>query len=242
MRIRTDNLTMTFNKQTVLNKINLDFSFSSLAIIGPSGGGKSTFLRILGGLIQPTEGQFALDEQWITKDEAKLFEYRKQIGFVFQSNGLFPHLTALKNITLPLIHTFKMSEQQANQKAYELLERFNLMHEKDKFPVQLSGGQQQRIAIIRAVAINPKLLLLDEPTSALDPELSSEVLIMLRELVESGMQMVIVTHHLGFAKNATDMVMYIDEHGIKEIAPTHEFFISPKSDDVMRFMSKLMEF
>ncbi len=242
MRIRTEKLTMTFNEQVVLNQINLDFSFSSLAIIGPSGGGKSTLLRILGGLIQPTSGQFALDDQWITQDESHLFDYRKQIGFVFQSNGLFPHLTALRNITLPLVHTFKMSEQEANQKAFELLERFNLMHEKDKFPVQLSGGQQQRIAIIRAVAINPKLLLLDEPTSALDPELSSEVLIMLKELVQSGMQMIIVTHHLGFAKNATDMVMYIDEHGIKEIAPTNEFFISPKSDDVTRFMSKLMEF
>ncbi len=233
---------MTFDKQIVLDRLDLDFSFSSLAIIGPSGGGKSTFLRILGGLIKPTEGKFALDDEWIDQTEATLFEYRKKIGFVFQSNGLFPHLTAIKNITLPLIHTFKMSEEQANEKAYELLKRFNLMHEKDKFPVQLSGGQQQRIAIIRAVAINPKLLLLDEPTSALDPELSAEVLIMLKELVQSGMQMIIVTHHLGFAKNATDMVLYMDDQGIKEIAPTQQFFASPKSEDVSRFLSKLMEF
>lgn len=242
MRIRTKNLTMMFDKQIVLNQINLDFTFSSLAIIGPSGGGKSTFLRILGGLIKPTSGEFALDDQWIHQNEATLLDYRKQVGFVFQSQGLFPHLTALKNITLPLIHTYKMSEELANQKAFELLERFNLFHEKDKYPLQLSGGQQQRISIIRAVAMNPKLLLLDEPTSALDPELSAEVLIMLKELVKEGMQMIIVTHHLGFAKNATDVVMYVDNQGIKEIAPTDSFFNSPKSEDVTRFLSKLMEF
>src|SRR5690554_6730288 len=228
MNIRTKNLSMKFDEQTVLNNLNLSFDFSSLAIIGPSGGGKSTFLRVLGGLIKPTSGTFAFDQEWVTQDNNKLIEYRKHIGFVFQSNGLFPHLTALENITLPLIHTFKLSKEVAN--------------EKDKFPVQLSGGQQQRIAIIRAVAIEPKLLLLDEPTSALDPELSAEVLIMLKELAKSGMNMIIVTHHLGFARNATDMVMYIDEQGIKEIAPTQVFFESPKSDDVTRFLSKLMEF
>src|SRR5690554_2569371 len=242
MNIRTKNLSMKFDEQTVLNNLNLSFDFSSLAIIGPSGGGKSTFLRVLGGLIKPTSGTFAFDQEWVTQDNNKLIEYRKHIGFVFQSNGLFPHLTALENITLPLIHTFKLSKEVANQKAFELLKRFNLFHEKDKFPVQLSGGQQQRIAIIRAVAIEPKWLLLDEPTSALDPELSAEVLIILKELAKSGMNMIIVTHHLGFARNATDMVMYIDEQGIKEIAPTQVFFESPKSDDVTRFLSKLMEF
>lgn len=242
MKIRTKDLTMTFDKQIVLNQINLDFNFSSLAIIGPSGGGKSTFLRILGGLIKPTSGQFALDDQWIEQNEAKLMEYRKQVGFVFQSEGLFPHLTALKNITLPLIHSFKMDEALANQKAYELLERFNLLHEKDKYPLQLSGGQQQRISIIRAVAMNPKLLLLDEPTSALDPELTTDVLKMLKELLKEGMQMIVVTHHLGFARKATDVVMFMDDQGIKEIAPTESFFDEPKSDDVIRFLSKLMEF
>lgn len=242
MNIRTKNLSMKFDDQTVLDNLCLSFDFSSLAIIGPSGGGKSTFLRVLGGLIKPTSGTFAFNDEWVDFDYNKLVEYRKHIGFVFQSNGLFPHLTALENITLPLIHTFKLSKEVANQKAFYLLNRFNLFHEKDKYPVQLSGGQQQRIAIIRAVAIEPKLLLLDEPTSALDPELSAEVLIMLKELAKSGMHMIIVTHHLGFAKNATDMVMYIDEMGIKEIAPTNVFFESPKSEDVTRFLSKLMEF
>lgn len=242
MNIKTKNLSMRFDEQIVLDNLCLDFDFSSLAIIGPSGGGKSTFLRVLGGLIKPTSGTFSFDGEWVNQDNNKLVEYRKRIGFVFQSNGLFPHLTALENITLPLIHTFKLSNEVANQKAFDLLNRFNLFHEKDKYPVQLSGGQQQRIAIIRAVAIEPKLLLLDEPTSALDPELSAEVLIMLKELANSGMHMIIVTHHLGFAKNATDMVMYIDEKGIKEIAPTDVFFESPKSEDVTRFLSKLMEF
>ncbi len=242
MRIRTNDLTMKFEDQVVLDRLNLDFTFNSLAIIGPSGGGKSTFLRILGGLIEPSGGTFAFDDQWVDYDEDKIRQYRKQIGFVFQSHGLFPHLSALDNITLPLIHTFKFSKEEAQEKARVLLERFNLEHEKDKFPHMLSGGQQQRIAIIRAVAISPKILLLDEPTSALDPELSAEVLIMLRELAQTGMNMIVVTHHLGFAKNATDMVLYMDEEGIKEIAPTSEFFTSPKSEDVNRFLSKLMEF
>ncbi len=242
MRIDTFDLTMQFDNQVVLDAINISFDFSSLAIIGPSGGGKSTFLRVLGGLLKPTSGTFAIDNDKIIQKDVALLEYRKKIGFVFQSNGLFPHLTALENITLPLIHTFKLTNEQANNKAFELLKRFNLFEEKDKYPVQLSGGQQQRIAIIRAVAISPKLLLLDEPTSALDPELSAEVLIMLKELAHSGMKMIIVTHHLGFAKNATDHVMYMDSEGIKEIAPTKQFFESPKSDDVHRFLSKLMEF
>ncbi|NLA78697.1 MAG: amino acid ABC transporter ATP-binding protein [Erysipelothrix sp.] len=242
MRLRTKDLTMKFEDQVVLDRLNLDFSFNSLAIIGPSGGGKSTFLRVLGGLIEPTSGTFAFDDDWAAFEEDKLYQLRKQIGFVFQSHGLFPHLSALENITLPLIHTFKYSKAEANEKARVLLERFNLEHEKDKYPHMLSGGQQQRIAIIRAVAISPKILLLDEPTSALDPELSAEVLIMLRELAETGMCMIVVTHHLGFAKNATDMVLYMDEQGIKEIAPTTQFFTSPKSEDVNRFLSKLMEF
>src|SRR5690554_5948785 len=160
MKIETFDLTMQFDDQVVLDAINISFDFSSLAIIGPSGGGKSTFLRVLGGLLKPTSGTFAIDNDKIIQKDVALLEYRKKIGFVFQSNGLFPHLTALENITLPLIHTFKLTKEVANQKAFELLKRFNLFHEKDKFPVQLSGGQQQRIAIIRAVAIEPKLLLL----------------------------------------------------------------------------------
>jgi polar amino acid transport system ATP-binding protein len=176
----------------------------------------------------------------VENKEQQLNEYRKQIGFVFQSNGLFPHLTAINNITLPLVHTFGMKKEQAEEKAMVLLKKFGLEDSSHKYPSQLSGGQQQRIAIIRAIAIEPKLLLLDEPTSALDPELAYEVLSMLKQLVESGVELVIVTHHLGFASNACDTVMYMDEFGIGEFGKTDEVLKAPKTERLQRFISKIL--
>lgn len=240
MKFEFKGLTVRFGSQVVLNQLTETIEGKALAIIGPSGGGKSTLLRVLGGLLPADEGEFALNEYWVENSEQQLFEYRKMIGFVFQSNGLFPHLTALKNVTLPLIHTFGMDKQKAEDKALELLKKFGLEDSSHKFPSQLSGGQQQRIAIIRAIAIGPKLLLLDEPTSALDPELAYEVLAMLKQLVESGVELVIVTHHLGFASNACDTVMYMDEFGIGEFGKTEEILKSPKTERLQRFISKIL--
>ena len=240
MKFEFSDLTVRFGTQVVLDKLTETIEGKALAIIGPSGGGKSTLLRVLGGLLPADEGKFALNGFWVDNHPQLLNDYRKQIGFVFQSNGLFPHLSALKNITLPLIHTFGMSKKDAEEKAMELLRKFGLDDSSHKYPSQLSGGQQQRIAIIRAIAIEPKLLLLDEPTSALDPELSYEVLSMLKQLVESGVELVIVTHHLGFASNACDTVMYMDEFGIGEFGKTEELLKSPKTERLQRFISKIL--
>jgi polar amino acid transport system ATP-binding protein len=240
MKFEFDGLTVRFGSQVVLDQLSESIEGKALAIIGPSGGGKSTLLRVLGGLLPANEGKFALNGYWVENKEQQLNEYRKQIGFVFQSNGLFPHLSALNNITLPLIHTFNMDKQEAENKAILLLKKFGLEDSSSKYPSQLSGGQQQRIAIIRAIAIEPKLLLLDEPTSALDPELAYEVLSMLKQLVESGVELVIVTHHLGFASNACDTVMYMDEFGIGEFGKTEEILKSPKTERLQRFISKIL--
>jgi polar amino acid transport system ATP-binding protein len=240
MKFEFSDLTVRFGSQVVLDKMTETIEGKALAIIGPSGGGKSTLLRVLGGLLPANEGKFALNGTWVENNPQQLNDYRKQIGFVFQSNGLFPHLSALKNVTLPLIHTFGMDKQAAEKKAMELLRKFGLEDSSHKYPSQLSGGQQQRIAIIRAIAIEPKLLLLDEPTSALDPELSHEVLSMLKVLVESGVELVIVTHHLGFASNACDTVMYMDEFGIGEFGKTEDILKSPKTERLQRFISKIL--
>lgn len=240
MKFEFSDLTVRFGSQVVLDQLSETIEGKALAIIGPSGGGKSTLLRVLGGLLPADEGKFALNDLWVENNESQLNEYRKLIGFVFQSNGLFPHLSALKNITLPLIHTFGMNKQEAEEKAMNLLRKFGLDDSSHKFPSQLSGGQQQRIAIIRAIAIEPKLLLLDEPTSALDPELAFDVLEMLKQLVESGVELVIVTHHLGFASNACDTVMYMDEFGIGEFGKTEEILKAPKTERLQRFISKIL--
>lgn len=240
MKFEFSDLTVRFGSQVVLDRMSETIEGKALAIIGPSGGGKSTLLRVLGGLLPANEGKFALNGYWVENKEQQLNEYRKQIGFVFQSNGLFPHLTAINNITLPLVHTFGMKKEQAEEKAMVLLRKFGLEESSHKYPSQLSGGQQQRIAIIRAIAIEPKLLLLDEPTSALDPELAYEVLSMLKQLVESGVELVIVTHHLGFASNACDTVMYMDEFGIGEFGKTDEVLKTPKTERLQRFISKIL--
>ncbi len=242
MKLEILDLSKHFDSQVVLENVSGVYEFSSLAIIGPSGKGKSTLLRILGGLLPATSGSFAIDGEWVdAKSEKQLREYRKKIGFVFQSQGLFPHLSALKNITLPLVQTFHMSEKDANEKAEVLLKRFGLFEERHKVPAQLSGGQQQRIAIIRAVAIEPTLLLLDEPTSALDPELSAEVLLMLKELIDAKMQVIIVTHHLPFAKAACEHVMYVDDQHIAEYGKTHEVLHQPAHPNLQRFLSKILD-
>lgn len=188
----------------------------------------------------PVGGELYLDGKKIEFDENFLIEYRRSIGFVFQSNGLFEHLNALENITLPLIKAFGYNKADAQATALRLLARFSLEQDKNKYPSQLSGGQQQRIAIARAVAVNPKLLLLDEPTSALDPELTSDVLDMLGELQSENLRTIIVTHEMGFAAKACDKVLFMADGKIIESGKSADLFKAPASDKLKAFLNKVL--
>ncbi len=241
MNLELRHITKYFDKQLVLEDICFNEEITSLAIVGPSGGGKSSLLRIVGGLLVPTSGTLVVDHREVSFLRASLLEYHKHIGFVFQSHGLFEHLTATENVTLPLIQTFRMSRKKAVKVALELFERFGLYEERNKYPVQLSGGQQQRVSIARAMSIKPSLLLLDEPTSALDPEYTTEVLDMLGELQKDGLRTIIVTHEMGFAKNACDRVLFLAQHRIVEVASSSTFFQHPKSTALKTFLDMVLE-
>ncbi len=241
MQIEFKNLTKKFEDgRVVLDHLNLMDEIETLAIIGPSGGGKSTLLRIIGGLISQTEGSLFVDGQKVEEDE-KLFEYRKEIGFVFQQNGLFSHLTALENITVPLIKVHGYSKEEARKRGEELLERFGLLEDGKKKPSQLSGGQIQRISIARAISTRPKFLLLDEPTSALDPEYTTEVLDMIQELKEEGTKFIIVTHEMGFARHACEKVAFLYGGQLREYGMSKDLFTNPQTDELKNFLSKLLE-
>lgn len=242
MNIKLDQLTKSFDGNLVLDHLNNEIEFKSLAILGPSGSGKSTLLRLLGGLLEPESGAISVDGYQIRYTEKELLEYRRGIGFVFQNNGLFPHLSALDNITLPLIRVFGMKKPEAEAMAMAYLKRFGLEKQAKQAPVTLSGGQQQRIAIIRAVVNRPKMILLDEPTSALDPDLSVEVLEMLKELINDGLHIVLVTHHLGFARNVCESMMFVDDNKIVEFGPSKQHFAQPESENLQRFIEKMNEF
>lgn len=242
MIIKLTNLSKSFADNLVLDHLNAQIECKSLAILGPSGSGKSTLLRILGGLLLPDEGEIHLNGTSIRFTEKDLLEHRRKIGFVFQNNGLFPHLSAIDNITLPLIRVFNMDPTEAKALAMSYLKRFGLEKQADQSPVTLSGGQQQRIAIIRAVVNRPQLILLDEPTSALDPDLSVEVLEMLKELIEEGLNVILVTHHLGFAKNVCEAMMFIEGSKIMEYGPSKTAFEHPQSDQLRHFIDKMNQF
>jgi len=241
MKIEIKGICHNFGGQQVLRNIDYTDEFNSLAVIGPSGAGKSTLLRIIGGLLIPSTGELILDNKKISFSEKALWEYRRNISFVFQSHGLFEHMTACENITLPLIHTFGYNKTDALQSAVKLLSRFGLFEEKNKYPSQLSGGQQQRIAIARAVAASPNLMLLDEPTSALDPELTSEVLDMLGELQNEGLKTIIVTHEMGFALKACEKAIFICDNTIVESGDSAEIFTNPRSEQLKAFLDKVLE-
>lgn len=242
MKIRLEQLSKSFDDKIVLKDVNHELEFKSLAIFGPSGSGKSTLLRLIAGLISHESGQIYLDEKAIPTSENELIQYRQSMGFVFQNNGLFPHLSALENITLPLIKIHHYSKEDAETLALSYLERFNLLDQADQSPVTLSGGQQQRIQIIRAIIHKPKLVLLDEPTSALDPDISVDVLEMLKELIKEGIQIILVTHHLGFAKNVCDQVLFIDENTIIESGSSKQCFENPQSHQLKHFLNRMREF
>ncbi|GMQ58239.1 amino acid ABC transporter ATP-binding protein [Vallitalea sediminicola] len=241
MNIELRNLCKNYGDSTVLKDINYKDDINSIAIIGPSGGGKSTLLRIIGGLLLPSSGEMYIDGKKIIFEEKSLQLLRKKIGFVFQSRGLFEHLTAMENVILPLIHTFGINKTDAIEIATKLFERFGLSLEKDKYPSQLSGGQQQRISIARAVAIKPKLLLLDEPTSALDPEYTGEVLDMLNEFQNDGLDTIIVTHEMGFAKNSCEKIIFLAENTIIESGNSTKLFREPKTKQMISFLDKILE-
>ncbi|KPU42361.1 glutamine transport ATP-binding protein GlnQ [Oxobacter pfennigii] len=240
IEIKSINKTFSDNRP-ILHNINYCDDLDTLAIIGPSGGGKSTLLRILGGLISPTSGELKVDGQNIEFSENKLILYRRSIGFVFQSKGLFSHLSALENIAMPLINVHGYSKNEAYETTNSLLDRFGLRKDGSKKPNELSGGQQQRIAIARAIAVKPKLLLLDEPTSALDPELTNEVLDMVNELRNDKMSIILITHEMGFAKNACSKVMFLSDGRIIEHDSSANMFSSPKSSELKGFLSKVLE-
>ena len=238
MRLETRGLSKSFDGKTdVLNDINFCGDVSSLALIGRSGCGKSTLLRVLGGLLPASRGMALLDGEAVSDSE----NYRKKIGFVFQQGGLFSHLSALENITLPLVKVHGLSKAQADERAYELLSRFGLACEAGKKPAQLSGGQKQRISIARAVAPKPRMLLLDEPTSALDPEYTTEVLNMIRELKNEKLSFIIATHEMGFALHACEKMIFLYNNKIAEHGESKEVFAHPETQELKDFLSKILE-
>jgi polar amino acid transport system ATP-binding protein len=211
-----------------------------LVVIGPSGSGKSTFLRCLNLLEMPTDGVITFEGVDITDPNVNINIHRQKMGMVFQHFNLFPHMTVLKNMTIAPIQLLKKSKEEAEQKAMSLLERVNLRDRADAYPSQLSGGQKQRIAIVRALCMEPQVMLFDEPTSALDPEMVGEVLDVMKELARSGMTMVCVTHEMGFAREVGDRVLFFDEGKIVEEGTPAEIFSAPKEQRTKDFLNKVL--
>lgn len=243
MQLELRHLTKSFGSHRVLDNLSLQFDqASALVLIGPSGCGKTTLLRIIAGLEIPEAGTVTLNQQPLPGDESGLRQYRRTIGTVFQGFNLFPHLTALRNLTLALekVHGYPINE--ARELALTYLRRFQLEAHAAKTPAQLSGGQRQRVAIARAVAIKPKVLLFDEPTSALDPEMTAEVLDLIAELRAEGRDLILVTHNLGFAKVVADRVAFIADGKVVETGTTDQIFNHPQSDLCRQFLAKVLKY
>ena len=211
-----------------------------VVIIGPSGSGKSTFLRCLNLLEQPTAGTITFDGQEITAPHTDINKVRQHMGMVFQHFNLFANLTVKQNITLAPVLTKLMTKQEAEAEAMRLLERVNLADKADAYPAQLSGGQKQRIAIVRALAMKPRVMLFDEPTSALDPEMVGEVLEVMKELAEDGMTMVVVTHEMGFAREVSNRVLFLDGGTIQEEGTPDQIFAHPQTERLRSFLAKVL--
>lgn len=239
--IQVQDLKKSFGTQVVLDGITTEIDQGEVvAIIGPSGCGKSTFLRSLNLLEEPTSGTILFEGTDITDKSVDINKMRQKIGMVFQQFNLFPIYTIQNNITLAPVKLGLMTQQEAEKKAKELLERVGLPERANDYPSQLSGGQKQRIAIARALAMNPDVMLFDEPTSALDPEMVGEVLELMRELARDGMTMVVVTHEMGFAREVANRVLFIDEGKIQEENTPEEFFANPKNPRLREFLSKVL--
>ncbi len=239
--IAVEHLTKRFGRNLVLDDISETIrEGEKVVVIGPSGSGKSTFLRCLNLLEQPTKGTITFDGTVITDPKVDIDAIRRQMGMVFQHFNLFPNMTIRKNITLAPVKTKLMGQEEADALALSLLKRVNLEDKADAYPNQLSGGQKQRIAIVRALAMKPKVMLFDEPTSALDPEMVGEVLEVMKELADEGMTMVVVTHEMGFAREGGTRVLFMDGGHILEQNEPHAFFANPKEERTREFLSKVL--
>ncbi|EDY19927.1 ABC transporter-related protein [Chthoniobacter flavus Ellin428] len=241
MRLDLRHLNKSYDANRVIDDMTVDFGeLRSLALIGPSGGGKSTLLRIIAGLVAPDSGDIALNGEQLRFNEPALRAHRRQLGVVFQAYNLFPHLSALTNITLPLEKVHGLAPAAAAELARETLRRFALADHAHKKPAELSGGQKQRVAIARAIAIKPRLLLFDEPTSALDPEMTAEVLDVIEELKNEGRDFLLVTHEMGFARHVADRVAFLAQGRIIEHAPAEELFANPQSQECRDFLARIL--
>ncbi|MBQ1393425.1 MAG: amino acid ABC transporter ATP-binding protein [Lachnospiraceae bacterium] len=239
--IRVKNMTKAYGDNVVLENINTEIKQGDIiAIIGPSGCGKSTFIRTLNLLEQPTKGELYIDGENILEKGHDINKMRQKVGMVFQHFNLFPNMTILKNITLAPMKTKGISKEDAEKLAMSLLTRVGLEDKANAYPDTLSGGQKQRIAIVRALAMQPEILLFDEPTSALDPEMVQEVLNLMRDLATDGMTMVVVTHEMDFAREVANRVMFFDEKGIKQEGTPEDIFERPESDRLKNFLSKIV--
>ena len=237
--IEVKHLKKQFGGLTVLRDVNLTVNKGDVVVlVGPSGCGKSTFLRCLNRLEEPTSGEVLFMGQPV--NDKDIDKVRAKMGMVFQHFNLFPHLTVKKNITLAPVKLGLMKQEEADARALELLGRIGLADKADTYPNMLSGGQKQRIAIVRALAMNPEALLFDEPTSALDPEMVGEVLELMKELAQSGMTMVCVTHEMGFAREVANRIIFIDEGEVKVDKPPREFFENPENERLRSFLSKVL--
>lgn len=239
--IHIENLEKSYDGLKVLNGISLDINKGEVVVIlGPSGCGKSTFLRCLNLLEVPDSGHIYIDDTEITSPKTNIDEQRQKMMMVFQHFNLFPHLTILENLTVAPVKLKKIPKEKADEKAMELLKRVGLADKADSYPNQLSGGQKQRVAICRALAMDPEVILFDEPTSALDPEMVGEVLEVMKELAESGITMICVTHEMGFAREVASRVIFIDKGVVAEDETPEELFNNPKSERLKEFLSKLL--
>ena len=239
--IKIEGLRKRFGDNEVLKGITTSVKQGEVvAIIGPSGCGKSTFLRSINLLEEPTEGKILIDGIDLTSRDVDINKMRQRVGMVFQQFNLFPNMTIRRNIMLAPVELGKMTREEADEKATELLSRIGLLDKADSYPDSLSGGQKQRVAIVRALAMNPEVLLFDEPTSALDPEMVGEVLQLMKDVAAEGMTMVVVTHEMGFAREVATRVLFVDEGKIQEENTPEEFFRNPKNPRLREFLSKVL--
>lgn len=239
--IKVEKLYKSFGKNEVLKNISTEIKEQEvIAIIGPSGSGKSTFLRCLNLLEDPTSGVISIGNDVVTDKKTNIMKVRANLGMVFQHFYLFPHKTVLENLTYAPMNVQGKSKAEATATAEDLLHKVGLYEKRSEYPSRLSGGQKQRVAIARALAMNPSVMLFDEPTSALDPEMVKEVLEVMKDLAESGMTMVIVTHEMNFAKEVADRILFLDGGVLVEDTPPVEFFSSPKSERAKEFLEKVL--
>ena len=239
--ISVEKLCKTFEDQEVLRGIDIEIEKGDVVcVIGPSGSGKSTFLRCLNLLERPTSGHIYLDGEDLMNPKIDIDAHRRKMGMVFQQFNLFPHMTILDNLTCAPQMVLKMKKEDAEARAMRLLKRVGLDDRADAYPSQLSGGQKQRVAIVRALCMEPEVMLFDEPTSALDPEMVGEVLDVMKELARDGMTMVVVTHEMGFAREVASRVVFVADGVIQEEAPPEEFFTHPKCERLQNFLAKVL--